>query len=185
MNFLQKIILWLKNFIRSSNQQSLNKNPSDSLTTLLNNTEKDAGHINYSANLIPDLKQDHADLLEMYISIHDLVAKHHYQDAVERLTTFKEHFNRHLMQENVKFYAYFDYHFTEQCIEHQTIKSYRKEMNQIAFAVVKFLKKWTISETLDQQTSSDFFLEYQDIASALAQRIADEERELYVLYQVV
>lgn len=181
MLFVQKIIVWIKKLIRSLSKQHVTQQTS---TSSLEHQHPQA-QISYSEHLITDLKQEHQDLLRMYIAIQNLVESQNYQQAVDELIKFKEAFSRHLMQENVKFYSYFDHHFSTQSFEHQTIKSYRKEMNQIALAVIQFLKKWTQAEALDQQSSVKFLEEYTGIASALSQRIADEEKELYVLYHAI
>lgn len=87
------------------------------------------------------------------------------------------------MQENVKFYAYLENNLAEESDELQTIKTYRKDMNQIAHVVVRFLKKWTTQNSLNESTASEFLQEYKAIGGALVQRITDEEQHLYTLYR--
>ena len=141
--------------------------------------------VRYSDELIPSLKGDHQDLLNRYVEIGTLVEQTKYHQAVEKINDFKEEFNRHLAQENVKFYAYCEQNFAESSHEYNTIKSYRKEMNLIAYSVIKFLKNWSAVQPLDAISADEFLEEYHEIASALARRIEDEERELYSLYHDV
>ena len=56
-------------------------------------------------------------------------------------------------------------------------------MNQIAHVVVRFLKKWTTQNSLNESTASEFLQEYKAIGGALVQRIPDEEQHLYTLYR--
>lgn len=142
-------------------------------------------HLVYSNELIPQLKAEHQQLIAMYVGIQDLFEHQHYHKVVEHLSRFKEEFSLHLMQENVKFYAYLEDHLTQDTDEYETIKTYRKDMNQIAHVVVKFLKKWTAQMSLNSSTSDEFFQEYKNIGGALVQRITDEEQYLYTLYHPV
>lgn len=181
---IEKIISWIKSFFQLfSNQKQQSNSGSSTAFNRTDQSEQPQQHVTYSANLIDDLKQDHENLLQSYVEIQGYVESRDYAQVVACLGQFKDDFNRHLMQENVKFYAYFEQNFSADSPEHLTIKSYRKDMNQIAYAVIKFLKKWTLTEDLNEQSSPQFLEEYQSIANALVQRISDEERELYALYR--
>ena len=180
--FLTKIISFLKSFFSLfSNQNQVVKYRIDE-----HKLDPTATHsVTYSDQLIPSLKNDHQDLLNRYVEIGTVVEQNKYAQAVENINTFREELTRHLAQENVKFYAYCEQNFLESSYEYNTIKNYRKEMNLIAHTVVKFLKHWSNVQVLDASSADHFLQEYQEIAAALAKRIADEERELYVLYRDV
>lgn len=136
----------------------------------------------YSMSLIPQLKSEHKKLVEIYVGIQSLFESKKYQQVVEQLLYFKEEFSLHLIEENVKFYAYLESNLEPESVQLQTIKTYRKDMNQIAHVVVKFLKKWTAQSSLNPVTADDFLQEYESIGAALVQRITDEEQHLYTLY---
>ena len=178
---LEKLVLWIKNFFRVFFIQNNHQNN----TFESSETAKNTTQVSYNENLITNLQDDHQNLLHMYIAMHEQIQNKNYDAVVESLNQFKEAFNLHLMQENVKFYAYFDQNFAEESKEYITIKSYRKEMNQIAYAVVKFLKKWATTEELNADSEALFLEEYDAIADALVKRIESEEAELYVLYRAV
>ena len=174
----EKIIILLKKllgFFKVQNQKNEIEHPSSRLS--------DQPYLEYSAELISNLKGEHQQLVTLYVGIQDLFERQQYQNVVEQLSKFKEDFSLHLMQENVKFYAYLENNLAEESDELQTIKTYRKDMNQIAHVVVRILKKWTTQNSLNESTASEFLQEYKAIGGALVQRIPDEEQHLYTLYR--
>lgn len=176
----EKIIILFKQwltFLGTGNKKTAIKGGDESAL----NQPNQAAYL-YSAELIPQLKDEHKQLIAIYVGIQDFFEHQKYQQVVEQLLHFKEEFSLHLMQENVKFYAYLESHLNQESAEFQTIKTYRKDMNQIAHVVVKFLKKWTSQTSLNQVTADEFFQEYKGIGAALVQRITDEEQYLYTLY---
>lgn len=179
----EKIILLFKQllgFFRTQNETSVVEKAKSSPKNRIDHQQS-----TYSAELIPQLKTEHEQLVAMYVGIQDLFEHHKYHQVVEQLLRFKEDFSLHLMQENVKFYAYLESHLEHESQELQTIKTYRKDMNQIAHVVVKFLKKWTSQVPLDSLSADEFFQEYKAIGGALVQRITDEEQYLYTLYHPI
>lgn len=86
------------------------------------------------------------------------------------------------MQENVSFYCYLEQQFADDSNHLETIKFYRKEMNGISHAFVKFIKKWQ-STPINTLNVEEFKTEYDAIGEVLAQRINSEENHLYTLYQ--
>lgn len=83
--------------------------------------------------------------------------------------------------ENVKFYAYL-----EQSMRHDThslsvVREFRRDMNDIANAVISFCKKYERPE-FTRESKESFKKGYQGIGQALVRRVQLEERDLYSLY---
>ncbi|WP_460824045.1 hemerythrin domain-containing protein [Lysobacter olei] len=138
--------------------------------------------IAYDAALVPALKRDHGDLIKLYTEIGNLAMERRYGDVPARLTTFKTHFEGHLIAENVRFYNYVENSMQDDPENLQLIRSFRREMNSIARGVVDFVKKYQINH-FDQRTHEAFLEDYRAVGALLAQRIEREESSLYPLYQ--
>ncbi len=144
--------------------------------------EYSEGRIRYSEQLIPNLTQDHVELVNLYGSFQQLIQHRHYSQIAQALEQLKSKFNLHIMQENLHFYCYLEQSFRTEPEQLEMIKAYRKEMNHISSAVVRFIKKWQIQEINDLNVTA-FIEEYQAVGEVLAQRIHQEEHHLYTLYQ--
>ena len=138
--------------------------------------------IRYSDVLIPSLKHDHVELVELYGSIAQLIENQQYSSIAAGLEELKSKFNLHIMQENLHFYCYLEQSFQAQQDKLDMVKSYRKEMNGISTAVVRFIKKWQ-TQTINSENIFEFTEEYNAVGKVLAQRIEQEENNLYTLYQ--
>lgn len=138
--------------------------------------------ISYSDHLIPQLKHDHIELVEIYGAIAVFIQQQQYEYIVPSLEELKSRFNLHIMQENLHFYCYLEQSFQKQQDQLDMIKCYRKEMNAISTTVVRFIKKWQ-SQTINEKNIFDFTEEYNSVGEVLAQRIDQEENHLYTLYQ--
>ncbi len=141
----------------------------------------DAG-ISYSDDLIPHLKHDHTELVELYGAISAFIQQQQYEFIGPGLEELKSKFNLHIMQENLHFYCYLEQIFQDQADQLEMIKGYRKEMNAISAAVVRFIKKWQ-GQAIDTDNICEFTQEYNAVGEVLAQRIHQEEHHLYTLYQ--
>lgn len=151
-------------------------------SVVLNHAEPTDTGISYSAQLIATLTHDHSHLLELYATIDGFIQQQHYAAITTALEELKSKFNLHIMQENLHFYCYLEQYFQDQHAQLDRIKSYRKEMNAIAAAVVRFIKKWQ-DRSIDLANVAEFSQEYQAVGKMLAQRIDQEENHLYMLYQ--
>lgn len=138
--------------------------------------------ISYSEQLIPALKHDHQVLINLYGQISYYILSQKYDAIQQNLDTLKTEFNRHIMQENVSFYCYLEQKFIQNPEQLETIKFYRKEMNGISHAFIKFIKKWQTTAICDDNIE-EFRTEYETIGQVLAQRINQEEDHLYTMYQ--
>lgn len=138
--------------------------------------------IAYDAALVPSLKRDHGDLVRLFTEIGNQAADRRYGGVPAMLTTFKTHFEGHLIAENVRFYNYVENLMQDDPENLLLIRSFRREMNNIARGVVDFVKKYQINY-FDQRTHEAFLEDYRAVGALLAQRIEREEASLYPLYQ--
>lgn len=138
--------------------------------------------IAYDAALVPALMRDHGDLVQQFTDIGDLAMERRYAAVPAMLTTFKTHFEGHLIAENVRFYNYVENSMQDDPENLALIRSFRREMNAIARGVVDFVKKYQIHH-FDQRTHEAFLEDHRAVGALLAQRIEREESSLYPLYQ--
>lgn len=121
-------------------------------------------------------------MVATYGQIAILIQQNKFDEIQSLLAVLKTEFNRHIMQENVSFYCYLEQQFAQDENHLETIKEYRKEMNGISHAFIKFIKKWQ-TEYISLENLAEFQSEYDAVGDVLAQRINREENELYTLYQ--
>jgi hemerythrin-like domain-containing protein len=138
----------------------------------------------YDSSLIPSLKHDHHNLVEMYEQIGRLAEMGRFRELPATLVAFKTALESHVISENVRFYNYVENSLSGDDENIQLIRSFRKEMNAIARGVVDFVKKYQRYD-FDETMRQSFLREYAAVGGLLAQRIQREENNLYPLYQQV
>lgn len=145
------------------------------------NYSRQARAIQYDPKLVPQLRDDHAELLSTYSRVNVLLSEGRFNEIPRALKQFKTRLEGHLLTENVRFYNYVEQQLADDPVNIEIIKDFRKEMNGIARTVVGFLKKY-ITNGVNAGNFNTFRKEYQAIGSALQDRIEREERDLYALY---
>jgi methionine salvage enolase-phosphatase E1 len=138
--------------------------------------------VNYDEGLIDNLEKDH----EMLVELFGKIWKNGYEagdfDALgKHISEFKALFQSHLLKENVKFYAYLEQSMKHDPHSLSVVREFRRDMNDIANAVIGFCKKYERPE-FTKAAQESFKKEYQDIGQALVRRVQLEERDLYSLY---
>lgn len=136
----------------------------------------------YDSRLIGSLEQDHRDLVALFGRIGEYAQSNRQHEVPGLLARFKTQFEAHLIAENVRFYNYVENSLKDDAENHALIRSFRREMNQIARGVVDFVKKYQALR-LDATTRHAFAADYEAVGALLTQRIEREERSLYPLYQ--
>lgn len=138
--------------------------------------------IRYDPGLVDGLKSDHQELVGMYTRLGEQVAAGEFHGVDAALQAFKIRLEAHLLTENVRFYVYVEQSVVDDEFNSELVRSFRKEMNSIARAVVEFVRRYR-QQPVGPVTQAAFIREHGDVGRLLAQRIAREEAELYVLYQ--
>lgn len=138
--------------------------------------------VSFDASLISNLEKDHELLVEIFGKIWKNGYEEENFDALAaHLKEFKAMFQSHLLKENVKFYAYLEQSIKEDAHTLSVVREFRRDMNDIANAVISFCKKYERPEYTKVAVDS-FVKEYQGIGQALVRRVQLEERDLYSLY---
>lgn len=136
----------------------------------------------YDPQLIKSLEKDHGDLVSLFGLIGDCARNGNYTRIPQLLTDFKTGFEAHLIAENVRFYNYVETSLENDQENYALIRSFRREMNQIARGVVAFVKQYQLSH-FSEEARRTFIDDYESVGALLTQRIEREERSLYPLYQ--
>jgi len=142
---------------------------------------KQAHRITYSPTLVPELKDDHQELLAIYGEVGALLQDGRYAAIADVLRRFKTKLDVHLLNENLRFYCYLEERLAATPAELEVMQDFRREMNGIARVVVTFLRKYQMSG-VNLHNRETFVGEYQQIGAALVERINREEKGLYSLY---
>lgn len=140
------------------------------------------GGIEYDAELVGKLKEDHQELVRIYTAIKSAATENRYGDIHDLLSDFKLTFQTHLAVENVRFYVYVQQHMALDADTSNFIADVRKEMNGIARAVLKFVDTY-MAVPPTPVTVTSFHTELDQIGPVLVQRVQLEESRLYSLYQ--
>ena len=135
----------------------------------------------HDPHLVDKLKNDHANLLELWGSIDKALKKGDVKTMGTLLTRFKTALNNHLLVENVKLYVYLTQYLANDPDNAEIIKDFRAEMNSIGRTVTTFLRTYTASPIKPDQLM-DFKAQFDAIGAALVDRIDREESTLYELY---
>ncbi len=140
------------------------------------------GGIAYDGGLVGRLKQDHQELVRIYTAIKTAAAQNRYGDLHDLLADFKLTFQTHIAMENVRFYVYVQQRMAQDTETSNFIAEVRREMNDIARAVMKFVDAY-MSAPPTPATVTSFTSELDQIGAVLVQRVDKEENRLYSLYQ--
>ncbi len=137
--------------------------------------------IRYSPELIDSLQHDHKTILALYGDIAKAFKEKRYPDVSSMLDDFKSGLSAHLLTENVRLYIYLDRSLASDPTSSDLIRSFRKEMDDIAKVALGFLKKY---ETIgvDEDLAAHFAVDFETIGKVLVERIKKEENTLYPLY---
>lgn len=137
--------------------------------------------IQYNANLVQEMLDDHRALLSIY---GDLVKAVDNKDgSVFKLTLvrFKSMLVAHLLKEAVKLYIYLRQKFRGDEGVYHLVTSYKNEMDGISRVAMSFVDEYTAKPIHE----IDFFqlsARLREIGLVLGDRIRREEMELYPLY---
>jgi len=138
--------------------------------------------IAYDPGLVARLKGDHRELVRIYTAIKSAAASNRFGELHDLLAQFKLTFQLHIAMENVKFYVYVQQRMAADSDASNFIAEVRREMNDIARAVLKFVDGY-MSIPPTPVTVTAFIAELDRIGSVLVQRVEKEETRLYLLYQ--
>lgn len=137
--------------------------------------------IRYHPTLIDELKEDHQQLLAIYMAIKASFESADYTTVSEKLNEFRGGLHGHLLTENVRLYIYLDRMLGQDEMNSDLIRGFRREMDGIGKAVLNFLKKYE-AIGVDKELAPAFAKDFAAIGAVLTERIKKEEEVLYPLY---
>lgn len=135
----------------------------------------------YDPRLVEKLKDDHAQLVKVYVRIMQVVASQDLSKLPGLLDGFLALFNAHALTEYIKLYVFLDYTFRRDPEKHATIMQFRQEMNEIGKTVRKFAHLWRRSGVTHTSLAA-FESQIEQIGVVLIKRIEVEEGQLYEIY---
>ncbi len=138
--------------------------------------------IAYDPELVDSLKGDHQALLVIFNNITAAFKKENYTKVAGELKEFRTLLQSHLLTENVRFYIYLQRQLAGSHLDTELILGFRKEMDGIGRAVIRFLDKYESIDT-DTALTASFEGELTQIGQVLGERIKKEEEVLYPLYR--
>lgn len=141
-----------------------------------------AGGITYDPQLVGKLKQEHQELLRIFTAVKTATAQCHFDLLPGMLAEFKHAFLNHVGLENVKIYVYMQQHWETDPETLSFVSGVRKEMNEIARVVMKFVDAHIATPPAPVSLMA-FNAELDKVGTALRKRVEMEEARLYELYR--
>jgi len=138
--------------------------------------------IRYHPELIKQLKADHQTLFGLHADLERAFEQNALDVVREKLGALQDMLNDHLLNENVRLYAYLEACFAHDSTQHELIRGFRQEMNGIAKNARGFLKKY--AELAEKpELHAHFMPELNATWGVFADRLRREEQNLYPLYR--
>lgn len=137
--------------------------------------------IHYHSDLVPELHEDHQQLLKLFGEISEANQERDYGRLARVLDEFGSLLRGHLLTENVKLYVYLQHALANDPDNNVLMQEFRTEMHGISKVVTKFLREYSKGEWNDQRHDR-FSAELGKIGEVLVKRIETEEQVLYPLY---
>jgi hypothetical protein len=134
--------------------------------------------ISYKPELIPDLQQEHRDLLNLYQQASKAAHAKIPKQSKKLLIQFKDIFVHHVLRENTSLYIYLQHSAQDETSE-KSMKTVKAEMEKISREVMKFLN-YAIKESTP--INAEFLQRMGDISEILHDRIEQEEGDIYPDY---
>lgn len=138
-------------------------------------------HVAHSKELIPNLKNDHQELFNIYSEIFNVIESQPLETIHPILQRLKARFDLHFTQENNALYVYLKQHFANQPARLDLIQQHQKEMYEMSLTINKFIRTWQ-DQHIDEFNLLEFSQEYKFIGQIIMQQMTREENHLYVLY---
>lgn len=137
--------------------------------------------IRCSADLIPKLKKEHQDLIEVFGKLPAACNRADYQALPEMIQSLKLGLQYHLIVENVRLYAYLQQELPEASEQAKFVNNIKREMDGIARSVVRFAATYSTPDAIEKNVEA-FRSELDSMGDVLLKRIELEETRLYALY---
>lgn len=141
-----------------------------------------AAAIAYDAGLIDRLKAEHRELQRVFAAVRGAAAESRFGDIGQLFGHFRHTLQAHIAAENSGFYPYLLQRVARDREAADLIGEARREMNDIAFEVLKFVDAYTAYPPT-HLTETRFKFDLQEAEDLLAKRVQKVETQLYPLYR--
>lgn len=172
------------NFFKIKSADNETTKPESSARQTSHYASAPGSEIRYNPTLVDELKNDHKNLLALYMAIKSSFDSGDYQAVSAKLNEFRVGLQGHLLTENVRFYIYIDRVHGQDEMNSELIRGFRREMDGIGRAALNFLQKYEMIG-VDKELASAFAADFATIGTVLTERIKKEEGVLYPLYTPV
>jgi len=158
---------------------SLEKLGSRKLTQRSHNSCAPNTKLAYNPALVAKLEEENRQLLSVYWTTLTAAQNRQLELTKRLLVEFKDLLVDHLLRENTSLYVYLR-HSARMPSSRKAVKSVKSEMDEISRNVMRFLDK-AIHEDINFE--GDFVMRFEEIGSALTERIEKEEAFVYPNYR--
>lgn len=142
--------------------------------------------LQFDANLIAQLTDDHKHLLGSYGEMLRYAQLGRWNDAHTTLQKFRVLLNAHLLLEGVKLYSFMSSRLQNDDDTAAVFKAYKREMGAIGKVIFQFFDQYKDVKSLSSPIDRvNFLATAHELGAALTDRISREETQLYPLYQVL
>lgn len=139
--------------------------------------------IAYASELVDKLQADHKTLLTIFVQIQDAAADRDITTLKSKLAQFTSGLNAHILLENIRLYVFLKHRLAADPTQGALVARFRKEMGGIAVDVMDFVEHYRALEFWDLARWIKLQADLHALGQILVNRIADEEKRLYPLYQ--
>lgn len=137
--------------------------------------------LSYDPTLIERFKGHHRSLLKLFGDVQRATEARDFDRLTADLERFKRVLQEHLLEENLRLYAYLTKCLESEPENDQLMRDMKSEMIEIGRKVNEFISHYT-SNGIGYENVHDFERQLKEIGEILTIRIQREEESLYTLY---
>lgn len=147
---------------------------------------KDKLPIDYSPELISELKKEHQILLHLHSEILSSAAQRNSAKTASNIKEFNNQLSKHLKTEFKELYIFLEFFALRHLPETtESIRHFKNEMHEISRAVMGVIHKHEADQFETDESFDSVITDFNKLGSALVDRITREEAELYSMYDTI
>jgi regulator of sigma D len=137
--------------------------------------------LSYDPTLIERFKGHHRSLLKLFTDIQRAADQRDFAGLTGAVERFKRVLQEHLLEENLRLYAYLTKCLESEPENHQLMRDMKSDMVEIGRKVNQFITHYT-KHGIHHGNIEEFESQLETIGNILTIRIQREEESLYTLY---
>ncbi|MEO5829809.1 MAG: hemerythrin domain-containing protein [Rhodanobacter sp.] len=138
--------------------------------------------LHYDSRLIQRLRGHAAALLELIAQASQATQASKFEDAKKNLYKFRQLFNEHLLEKNLRLYTYLSCCLKSDLEGSELTREMRRETGEISRQAMDFITRYS-DAGIQEGNRTSFLGELTQLCEVLSERFAREERTLYTLYR--